>query len=64
MRIAIVVSRFNDAITERLLDAAQQTLSQVGIAAEAVEILRVPGAYEIAMAANPATESQRLTIVG
>ena len=63
MRIAIVVSRFNDFITERLLDAAQRQLSEEGIAAGDVDVLRVPGAFEIPMAAQRVAETGRVAAV-
>jgi 6,7-dimethyl-8-ribityllumazine synthase len=63
MRIAIVVSRFNDFITERLLDAARQRLSEEGIAAGDVEVVRVPGAFEIPMAAQRVAETGRVAAV-
>ena len=63
MRIAIVVSRFNDFITERLLEAAQDTLSDHGIAGDAVDVLRVPGAFEIPIAAQRVAETSRVSAV-
>ena len=63
MRIAIVVSRFNDFVTERLLDGAQQLLAEHGFAAGDIEVLRVPGAFEIPMAAQRAAESGRVAAV-
>ncbi len=46
-RIAIVVSRFNDLITEQLLKGAQTTLVMHGVAAENISVFWVPGAFEI-----------------
>lgn len=63
MRIAIVVSRFNDFVTERLLEGAQQLLREEGIADSDVEILRVPGAFEIALAAQRMAETGRVVAV-
>lgn len=48
--IAIVVSRFNGFITERLLEAAQDTLRRHGV--DRIEVLRVPGAFELPLAAR------------
>jgi 6,7-dimethyl-8-ribityllumazine synthase len=45
MRIAIVVARFNEFVTERLLTGAQELLREHGIADTDVELLRVPGAF-------------------
>jgi 6,7-dimethyl-8-ribityllumazine synthase len=63
MRVAIVVSRFNDFITERLLTSASQTLLEHGLAASDVEVLRVPGAFEIAIAAQRIAETGRVSAV-
>jgi len=50
-RFGIVVSRFNEAITERLLEGAREALAAHGAADEDVETVRVPGAYELPMGA-------------
>ena len=63
MRIAIVVSRFNDFVTERLLDGAQQLLREQGLTPGDIEILRVPGAFEIPMAAQRVAEGGRVAAV-
>jgi 6,7-dimethyl-8-ribityllumazine synthase len=63
MRLAIVVSRFNDFITERLLDGARQLLREQGIADGDVEILHVPGAFEIPMAAQRIAETGQVAAV-
>ena len=63
MRIAIVVSRFNDFVTDRLLDGAQALLTEQGIDAGHVDILRVPGAFEIPMAAQRVAETGRVSAV-
>ena len=54
--MAVVVSRFNDFVTERLLSGAQHALRDVGVAEHDVTVVRVPGAYEIPMAAQRAAE--------
>lgn len=46
-RFGIVVSRFNEFITKRLLDSAVETLVQHGASSRALEIVWVPGALEI-----------------
>ncbi|HET9706626.1 MAG TPA: 6,7-dimethyl-8-ribityllumazine synthase [Vicinamibacterales bacterium] len=63
MRVAIVVSRFNDFVTERLLDGARAALSDAGVAASDVEVLHVPGAFEIPMAAQRVAESGKVNAV-
>ena len=61
MRIAIVVSRFNDFVTERLLTGAQSALAEQGITD--VDVLRVPGAFEIPMAAQRVAETGKVAAV-
>jgi len=56
-KFAIVVSRFNSFITERLLDGALQALRQCGTKAEDINIVHVPGAFEIPSAARQLAES-------
>ncbi len=51
-RFAVVVSRFNSFVTERLLKGALEALKQHGADANQVEIVRVPGAWEIPLAAR------------
>ncbi|MGH7539957.1 MAG: 6,7-dimethyl-8-ribityllumazine synthase [Gemmatimonadota bacterium] len=53
-RICIVASRFNVMVTDRLLDGARDTLLAHGVAGENVDVIRVPGAWEIAPAAGRA----------
>ena len=63
MRIAIVVSRFNDFITERLLEGATTALAEAGVGGESVEVIRVPGAFEIPMAAQRIAETGQVEAV-
>jgi 6,7-dimethyl-8-ribityllumazine synthase len=50
LRFAIVVARFNSAITDRLLASAREALTQAG--AEHAEVFHVPGAFELPLAAK------------
>ena len=50
LRFGIVASRFNDFIVERLLAAAVETLTQAGADADDLDVVRVPGAFEIPLA--------------
>ncbi len=52
MTFAIVVARWNAVITERLLDGAMDALRRSGAAREDIQLVRVPGAWEIAAAAR------------
>lgn len=47
LRIALVVSRFNELVTERLLAAARAALEQSGLRPPNIPVLQVPGALEI-----------------
>jgi 6,7-dimethyl-8-ribityllumazine synthase len=47
LRIAIVVSRFNSAITERLLKGAVERLLQGGVKREDIDVYWVPGSFEL-----------------
>ncbi|HEU0141277.1 MAG TPA: 6,7-dimethyl-8-ribityllumazine synthase [Bryobacteraceae bacterium] len=52
LKFAILVSRFNSIITERLLAGALDALARTGCAEEDIEIVKVPGSWELPMAAN------------
>jgi 6,7-dimethyl-8-ribityllumazine synthase len=52
MKFAIVVARWNAVITDRLLDAALDALLRSGAARDAIQIVRVPGAWEVPAAAR------------
>ena len=47
LKVAIVVSRFNDFITNRLLDGAKDTLVRHGVEDSNIDVAYVPGAFEI-----------------
>lgn len=51
-KVGIVVSRFNDFITGRLLDGAVDCLLRHGVKDADIEVVKVPGAFEIPMAAR------------
>ena len=63
LRIAIVVARFNDLITTRLLDGALDALRRHGGDERLVEIAHVPGAWEIPLAAQAFAQSGRFDAV-
>ncbi len=52
LRFGIVVSQFNSFITDRLLAGALDALKQSGAADDQIEIVRVPGSFEIPIAAK------------
>ena len=55
-RVCVIVSRFNGAITDRLLEGAVRTLAERGVAAADLDIVSVPGAWELPLAARRAAE--------
>lgn len=59
LRFALVVSRFNQLITVRLMESSVAALRECGARAEDIDVAWVPGAYEIPQAARVAAESGR-----
>jgi 6,7-dimethyl-8-ribityllumazine synthase len=62
-RFAIVVSRFNAFITERLLQGALDGLKRTGARREDIEIMRVPGSFELPIAARTLAESSKFDAI-
>jgi 6,7-dimethyl-8-ribityllumazine synthase len=62
-RFAIVVSRFNPEITDGLLAGARDALAQAGVRDDDVTLVRVPGAFELPVAAQRLAESGRVDAV-
>jgi 6,7-dimethyl-8-ribityllumazine synthase len=52
MRFGVVVARFNAEITERLLEGAMKCFAEHGVAADRVEVVWVPGAFELPLASQ------------
>ena len=63
LRLAIVVSRFNSFITERLLTGALDSLSRAGADDRRIEVVRVPGSFEIPVTAKALAQSGRFDAV-
>lgn len=59
IKFAIVAARFNDFITSRLVDGAVDALLRHGAAENNIEICKVPGAYEIPLAARMLARSKK-----
>ena len=57
LRLAVVVSRFNQLITSRLLQGALDTAREHGVPDEAVDVVWVPGAFELPVAAQRLAET-------
>jgi len=62
-RFAIVVSRFNDFITEKLVGGAMDALTRTGVEPDGVHIVKVPGAFEIPLAAKKMARTRRYDAV-
>ncbi len=63
LKFGIVVSRFNDFITQKLLSGALDALRRHGVAEDDVEVAWVPGGFEIPFAARRMAESGRYQAV-
>jgi 6,7-dimethyl-8-ribityllumazine synthase len=63
MRFAIVVARWNAVITDRLLQGAMDGLLRSGAARRHIEVIRVPGAWEIPAAAREAASQGKVDAV-
>ena len=63
LKIGIVVSRFNEMITEKLLAGALDTLRETGIAEQDITLVRVPGSFEIPMASQRLAETGKLEAI-
>ncbi len=62
-RFAVIVSRFNEALTSRLASGAAAALREAGAAEGDVEIFTVPGAFELPQAARCAAETGRFDAI-
>jgi len=58
VKVAIVVSRFNSFITERLLDGALDALRRHGVEEKAITVVKVPGSFEIPLGVRRAAASK------
>jgi len=63
LRFAIVVSRFNSFITERLLGAATDALERAGAKSGDVDVVRVPGAFELPLASKKLAQTGKYDAV-
>ncbi|USS88613.1 6,7-dimethyl-8-ribityllumazine synthase [Fructilactobacillus hinvesii] len=59
-KIAIVVAKFNQLVTQKLLDGAVSTLEQCGVAEAAIQVYWVPGAFEIPRVAKLVSEAGKV----
>ena len=63
LKFALVVSRFNEFISSRLLDGAQDALLRHGAKEEDIEIAWAPGSFEIPLIAQKMAESKKYSAV-
>jgi len=63
MKFAVVVARFNAFITERLLSGALQALRQLGAKNADIDIVRVPGAFEIPSMSRTLAETKKYNAI-
>ena len=62
-RFGIVVSRYNEHITSKLLEGALATLQSAGIPDDQIDVAWVPGAWEIPLIAEELAASERYVVV-
>jgi 6,7-dimethyl-8-ribityllumazine synthase len=58
-RIAIVISRFNRAVTDNLLEGAREAVRKLGVLCDDEDVFSVPGAFELPLIAREAARSSR-----
>lgn len=63
LRIAVIVSKYHDFVTDRLQSGAVAALASAGVASEKITIIKVPGAFEIPTAATHAAKTSRYDAV-
>jgi 6,7-dimethyl-8-ribityllumazine synthase len=62
-RVAILVSQYNERVTDRLLEGALACCADAGIARDAVDVVRLPGAFDLGAAAAAAAATGRYTAI-
>ena len=63
LRFAIVVGRFNSFITERLLNGAMDALARTGANPDSIDVIKVPGSWEIPLVAGEVARQHRYDAV-
>lgn len=63
LRIGIVMSRFNSVVTERLLEGALRGLRECGARDENIEVVQVPGAFEIPLFADSLASGEKFDVL-
>ncbi len=63
LKFALVISRFNEFITKKLLEGAQDALLRHGVSEEDIEVAWVPGSFEIPLAAKKLAQTRKYDAV-
>lgn len=63
VKVGIVVSRFNELITKKLLEGAKESLIQYDVKEENISVVEVPGAYEIPLVAQALAKKEDIDAV-
>src|SRR5262249_44473257 len=63
LRFAVIVAKYNDFVTDRLQAGAVAALESAGASPDSVTVVKVPGAFEIPLAAQHAGESGRFDAI-
>ncbi len=63
LKVGIVAARFNDFITSRLVEGALDGLQRHGVAENDIDIVKVPGSYEIPLAAQMLAQTRKYQAV-
>lgn len=63
LKVGIIVSRFNEFITTRLLSGAEDALKRHGVEAENVNVAWVPGVFEIPLAVKKLAETKKYDVI-
>jgi 6,7-dimethyl-8-ribityllumazine synthase len=61
--VGVVVSRFNGAVTSKLLEGALAELDEAGVARDAITVMPVPGAFELPLAAMALAKTRRYACI-
>jgi 6,7-dimethyl-8-ribityllumazine synthase len=63
LKFAIILSRFNETIGENLLKGAIECLSKHGVTSENIDIIKIPGAFEIPVTADKIASSKKYSAI-
>lgn len=63
LKFAIILSRFNESTGKQLLEGALDTLNKKGVSEDNITLIKVPGAYEIPLAADKAAASGNFSAI-